>query len=298
MAACGHTRRPTLHWFCTAGTDSAKACTDHCTQLLEGIYTNLRDECRGMSDAPPLRNSATCLEAGQRQIPRRAAPGRPVSADVGSVVVLLGQTGFGSHGRCDEDSTGKILAARDTELGLPPGAALYGFSNAYWTWGGSNNKLVQQQGPTEGVTVGRHICVRAMARRGPGNALPHPPAAQGTHRLRTTSDRRPGPVSPACSPVTTLELSAGGVRSPGCHRSRCGRACALTAESVPRLRWPRRPLVTHARPRNCPQELASPSSMGGMVEVGEGAYNSLEDKWLSTVKRAPWVASGRRLSAH
>ena len=230
--------------------------------------------------------------------PRRAAPGRPVSADVGSVVVLLGQTGFGSHGRCDEESTGKILAARDTELGLPPGAALYGFSNAYWTWGGSNNKLVQQQGPTEGVTVGRHICVRAMARRGSGNALPHPPAAQGTHRLRTTSDRRPGPVSPACSPVTTLELSAGGVRSPGCHRSRCGRACALTAESVPRLRWPRRPLVTHARPRNCPQELASPSSMGGMVEVGEGAYNSLEDKWLSTVKRAPWVASGRRLSAH
>ena len=35
--------------------------------------------------------------------------------------------------------------------------------------------------------------------------------------------------------------------------------------------------------------------MGGMVEVGEGAYNSLEDKRLSTVKRAP---SGRRLSAH
>ena len=65
MAACGHTRRPTLHWFCTAGTDSAMACTDHCTQLLEGIYTNLRDECRGMSDAPPLRNSATCLEAAQ-----------------------------------------------------------------------------------------------------------------------------------------------------------------------------------------------------------------------------------------
>ena len=27
-------------------------------------------------------------------------------------------------------------------------------------------------------------------------------------------------------------------------------------------------------------ELASPSSMGGMVEVGEGAYNSREDKHL------------------
>ena len=38
--------------------------------------------------------------------------------------------------------------------------------------------------------------------------------------------------------------------------------------------------------------------MGGMVEVGEGAYNSLEDKRLSMVKRVPWVASGRRLSAH
>ena len=46
--------------------------------------------------------------------------------------------------------------------------------------------------------------------------------------------------------------------------------------------------MTQARPRNCaPQELASPSSMGGMFEVGEGAYNSLEDKRLTTVRRAP-----------
>ena len=73
-----------LHWFCTAGTDCAMACTDHCSQLLEDMLTIVRDECRGMSDAPPLRNSAKCLErpVSQRQMSPSAVP-RVGQADIG-----------------------------------------------------------------------------------------------------------------------------------------------------------------------------------------------------------------------
>ena len=112
-----------------------------------------------------------------------------------ALVVLLGQTGFGSHGRYDDDVWLHAAAARKKDS-LTPGVfnrrqdtGRFDITTEYWTWGGSNNKLVQQQGPTEGVTVGRHICVRAMARRGPGNALPHPPAAG--HALPSTHHQRP-----------------------------------------------------------------------------------------------------------
>ena len=37
--------------------------------------------------------------------------------------------------------------------------------------------------------------------------------------------------------------------------------------------------------------------MGGMVEVGEGAYNSLEDKRLSTVKSPPSGRGGSPLTS-
>ena len=109
-----------------------------------------------------------------------------------ALVVLLGQTGFGSHGRYDDDVWLHAAAARKKDS-LTPGVfnrrqdtGRFDITTEYWTWGGSNNKLVQQQGPTEGVTVGRHICVRAMARRGSGTA-PTTLHRPGTHRQRAAT---------------------------------------------------------------------------------------------------------------
>ena len=185
------------------------ACTDHCSQLLEDMLTIVRDECRGMSDAPPLRNSAKYLE---RPVSGRCRPGLPrigQSRPMSALVVLLGQTGFGLHGRYDDETWLRIEAARTNPSPFRPTGLLPVAIPAYWTWGGSNNNL-----NTKG-TPGRDICVRAQARRGCREPPPHPPSAGHTHH---TTQRPPtaSPCQSGLSPaVAELELSVGAVRSPG-----------------------------------------------------------------------------------
>tara|TARA_B100000795_G_scaffold3260_1_gene2240 strand:- start:297 stop:659 length:363 start_codon:yes stop_codon:yes gene_type:complete len=103
-----------------------------------------------------------------------------------ALVVLLGQTGFGSHGRYDDDVWLHAAAARKKDS-LTPGVfnrrqdtGRFDITTEYWTWGGSNNNL-----NTKG-TPGRDICVRAMARRGSGTA-PTTLHRPGTHRQRAAA---------------------------------------------------------------------------------------------------------------
>ena len=131
-----------------------------------------------------------------------------------ALVVLLGQTGFGSHGRYDDDVWLHAAAARKKDS-LTPGVfnrrqdtGRFDITTEYWTWGGSNNNL-----NTKG-TPGRDICVRAMARRGSGTA-PTTLHRPGTHRQRAAAGGQRLP--PGLGPVTKLELSVGGGRSPGCR---------------------------------------------------------------------------------
>ena len=83
---------------------------------------------------------------------------------------------------------------------------------------------------------------RAAGRETPSSTLHR----QGTHRLCTTSDRRPGPVSPALALLEAWAVSRRGSLSWLPSVSLWEGLC-----SDSRKRASRRPLVTHARPRNC-----------------------------------------------
>jgi len=156
----------------------------HCRHgLRDGMHRPLHPAARRHIYDPPRRvprhvGCAAPPKLGHMPRGRAAADpaqGCPGSASLGRSGGLARPNGLrGLHGRCDDESTLNILAARSTEPvpWLPPG-----FSTGFWTWGGSNNNLVHRQGPTKGVTPGRGICVRALARRGSGNALLHPPSA-------------------------------------------------------------------------------------------------------------------------
>ena len=186
------------------------ACTDHCSQLLEDMLTIVRDECRGMSDAPPLRNSAKCLErpVSQRQMSPSAVP-RVGQADIGPGGLASWPNGLRFARQVyDEEVWLHAMAVRTKPV---PSTSVYraALPAAYWTWGGSNNNLNSKGTP------GRDICVRAQARHGCREPPPHPSSAGHTHH---TTQRPPtaSPCQSGLSPaVAKLELSAGAVRSPG-----------------------------------------------------------------------------------
>ena len=162
--------------------------------------------------------------------PARAAPGRPVSGPVSALVVLLGQTGFLSHGTGSMTMTGSTRWPHARITRLPP-SGLGVARTPTWT---PSVRWSAESAPVRGRAAGRD-----------------PPPPSSISRARTISDRRPGPVSPALALLRSLScVSAGGVRPPGCRRASLWDGLCSDGRK-PRLRCSWRSLVTQARPRNC-----------------------------------------------
>ena len=174
------------------------------------------------------------------QMPRRAAPGRPVSADL---VVLLGQTGFAV---C---TAGVTTSLPSTFWPHAPPNPFPGFHRASLPASGlgaarTTTSCIGRARPRASRQGAASASVRwrAAGRETPSSTLHR----QGTHRLCTTSDRRPGPVSPALALLEAWAVSRRGSLSWLPSVSLWEGLC-----SDSRKRASRRPLVTHARPRNC-----------------------------------------------
>ena len=196
--------------------------------LRDGMHRPLQPAARRHADDSPRRvpRHVGCAAppkfgqmpreaaVSQRQMPPRAVPRVGQSRPMSALVVLLGQMGFGLHGRYDDEVWLHAMAVRNKPV---PSTSVYraALPAAYWTWGGSNNNLNSKGTP------GRDICVRAQARHGCREPPPHPSSAGHTHH---TTQRPPtaSPCQPGLSPVAKLELSAGAVCSRLPSASLCG----------------------------------------------------------------------------